>query len=257
MTAVDGVDVADWQGEAYKLEVDTKTKAYFVIIKATEGTTYTNPKLRAQLEFARKEKKIVGFYHFLHKGDVWAQISHFKAVIKAAGYKPGDILAIDWEGYKESGKDVWAPESDKNAALGILHTDMPESQNLLYCNLDFWHNKDKTNNCGDGLWIADPNNSATHPGVTHPWKIHQYMVHGNEDWNVANYNNVPDFLKWVMAKVRTTGGTHIEPIPSQPVIVNPPGTTKPIPPVTVDQLALKLVALTNRVSTLEKKIGLT
>lgn len=84
-----GIDVSSYQPSSY----DT-TGLSFVFVKATEGRTYTNPKLAAQTRTARDAGLVVGYYHFLWPGNLTAQAEYF---VGKAPEKAGDILAVDWE----------------------------------------------------------------------------------------------------------------------------------------------------------------
>src|SRR5690606_31511807 len=84
-----GVDVSSYQPASY----DTDGLS-FVFVKATEGRTYTSPKLTDQTKRARDAGLVVGFYHFLWPGDLTAQAEHF---LGEAPLRPGDVLAVDWE----------------------------------------------------------------------------------------------------------------------------------------------------------------
>ncbi|MFK0296676.1 GH25 family lysozyme, partial [Streptomyces sp. NPDC090442] len=57
---VRGVDVSSYQSAAY-----STTGLDFAFIKATEGTSYINPRQSAQAAQARRNGLVVGFYHFL------------------------------------------------------------------------------------------------------------------------------------------------------------------------------------------------
>ncbi|CAM5334046.1 hypothetical protein SFIMM107S_04846 [Streptomyces griseus] len=68
-----GVDVS-----AYQPSYDTDGLD-FVIVKSTEGRTYVNPRMDAQVKRARDAECVVGFYHFLWPGDVTDQVAYFLA----------------------------------------------------------------------------------------------------------------------------------------------------------------------------------
>lgn len=157
----------------------------FVFIKATEGTSYVNPKMVEQASWARRHGLIVGFYHFVRPGSMSEQANFF--VEKCASVK-GDILAIDWED-----SDVGC--ADKDAILTDVKNLRPEHKVILYCNKYYWFHVDVTSKCGDGLWIADYESAAGYPAVQHPWTFHQY---GSVpvDHDVANFSDVASLRKW-------------------------------------------------------------
>lgn len=178
---VSGIDVASYQPTAY----DTAGLS-FVFVKATEGTGYANPNHTGQVATARAHGLVTGHYHFVRPGDTAAQVAYFLA---NASPKPGDILALDWEdtGVSNAAKDAWIKACQKAA---------PGNRVLLYCNLDFWLNRDRTSQCGDGLWIADPGAVAGHPQVEHPWTLHQYSEAGGIDRNAGQFATNATFRTW-------------------------------------------------------------
>lgn len=153
---VNGVDVSAYQPTYATKGLD------FVFVKATEGHTWTSPVQGKQVTAARDAGTVVGFYHFLWPGDIGAQAAHF---VGQCASRPGDILACDWETTSDG---TAASCAEKDAFLAEVKRLRPGLRTVLYCNTDFWHHRDTTSHCGDGLWIADVT-TAGHPRVTHPW----------------------------------------------------------------------------------------
>lgn len=202
---VKGIDVASYQSPAY-----STAGQQFVIVKATEGTGYINPRHDAQVAHGRSSGLVIGHYHFVRPGSISAQAAYFLAHAKAV---KGDILVLDWEdtGVSGASKDTW---------LALISALRPTYQNLLYCNKDFWFNRDKTGRYGTGLWIADPANSAGHPGVQAPWTFHQYAVSGGYDRNVGNFTDMARLVDW-------THALEPDPVPPPPPPPTPTPTPKP------------------------------
>lgn len=179
-----GIDIASYQGSVY----DTAGRSY-VFVKATEGTGYVNPRHDAQVAYARAQGRVVGHYHFARPGDMPAQVDYF---LRHASPEPGDILCLDWEDSGVSGadKDAWIKAAQKAAAAHEV---------ILYCDLDFWRNHDRTGFAGDGLWIADPGARAGYPRVQAPWIFHQYGESNGTDLDFCNLT--ADALRaWAHAK---------------------------------------------------------
>lgn len=177
---VKGIDVASYQSTAFSASGND-----FVMVKATEGTNYTNPKHDAQVAHGRAAGLVVGHYHFIRPGSVSAQVNYFLGKAKA---KAGDVLILDWE-------DTGVSGSSKDAFLSYLGSKSP-LRSLLYCNKSFWLNRDTTSQCGDGLWIADPDSAAGHPAIKHPWLFHQYAISGGVDRNVGQFATKADLVAW-------------------------------------------------------------
>lgn len=186
------IDVSSLQADRPDL-----TGVDVVVIKASEGRTYANPKRVAQATAARAEHKQVGWYHFLWPGNIQAQAQWF---IDCANPKPGDVLACDWE---TTTAGTAATCAEKDAFLAAVKKLRPHLRVVLYCNLDYWKNRDVTSKCGDGLWIADPGAEAGHPRVTHTWVIHQYGIRHSTDVDVCNFATVGDWKVWAGAPAPT------------------------------------------------------
>ena len=90
--SLNGFDMASYQTglEPAKVPCD------FVVVKATQGTTYLNP------DFARAAKaviaagKLLGIYHYAAGGDPAKEAEFF--ISKISGYVGKALLALDWEG---------------------------------------------------------------------------------------------------------------------------------------------------------------
>ncbi|WP_063762300.1 GH25 family lysozyme [Streptomyces sp. NRRL F-5123] len=181
---VNGVDVARYQPTNY-----STSGLDFVVVKATEGTGYTNPEHAGQVATARAHGLVVGHYHFARPGSVTAQADYFLA---HAGAKAGDFLAFDWE-------DAGVSCADKDAWLRYVKAKAPGHRVILYCNRDFWLHHDTTSYAADGLWIADPSAPKGHPRVEHPWLFHQYSDAGNLDRNAGAFADRAALAAWAGA----------------------------------------------------------
>lgn len=180
------VDGQDWS--SYQDAQPPTTGLSFVFIKATEGTSYVNPRMAEQASWARKNNLVVGFYHFLRPGSMSDQVKFF---LDKAPKQAGDILALDWE-------DGGVNCASKDEALAALKASSPNHKTVLYCNRDTWLGSDTTSQCGDGLWIADYTVSGVTPGqprIQHPWTFHQY-TDTPIDKDLANFPTVAALKAW-------------------------------------------------------------
>ncbi|MYS19173.1 Lyzozyme M1 (1,4-beta-N-acetylmuramidase), GH25 family [Streptomyces sp. DvalAA-14] len=222
---VRGIDVASYQPPTPAVAGNS-----FVWVKATEGLTYVNPHMASQAAAARKAGAVVGFYHFLHPGGIAAQVAHF---LKTAPEQAGDMFGCDWETPQPPDKAASSEEKDQFLRVLKGATKVPHRV-VLYCNLDFWLHRDKTSQCGDGLWIADPNSPAGHPKVQHAWTFHQYGITAGTDQNVGQFADINSLRAWA-------------------------GVTLPKPPAgapaapTLASLDKRLTSVETRVTALEKK----
>lgn len=87
-----GIDVSSHQSTINL----AKVPGDFVIIKATQGTTYVNSAMVKQYESAKSAGKLIGLYHYAGGGDPVAEANFFLKTIK--NYIGTAILVLDWEG---------------------------------------------------------------------------------------------------------------------------------------------------------------
>lgn len=92
MTTLHGVDVSSYQGAVHPSITAGGTD--FVIVKATQGTTYVSPVAAQQRTRARNAGKLVGHYHFAAGGSPKDEAVHFLA---HSDWKKGELLVLDWE----------------------------------------------------------------------------------------------------------------------------------------------------------------
>jgi hypothetical protein len=186
---IHGIDVANYQSSTY-----STTGQSFVFVKATEGSSYVNPKYRDQLAHGRAKGLVIGHYHFEHHGNVQSQVDYF---IRHADVRPGEIIALDWEqrGLNTSDKDAW---------LRAVKKHYPNNKVVLYTYTSMWKGVDTSSFVQDGLWIADPNHDAGHPAITHPWVFHQYSSANNLDRNVAKFDSLAELRTWAGTKPKPT-----------------------------------------------------
>lgn len=178
-----GIDVSAYQSSTYNTD-----GLSFVFIKATEGRSYTNPRLTAQTKTARDAGLTVGFYHFLWPGSLTAQAEYF---VHQAPDRPGDILAVDWEPTSDGS---YASNTEKDQFIRKVKQLRPDNQVVLYCNRSFWLDIDVTSYAGDGLWIADYV-TAGKPRIKAKWLFHQYTS-DPYDKNVASFESRAALREW-------------------------------------------------------------
>lgn len=171
---IKGIDVSSYQDNEYA------TNGYdFVFIKATEGTSYINPKQDAQTMTARDAGLAVGFYHFLYPGNILAQAEYF---VEQCDSLYGDMLVVDWE-TTEHGTHATCAEKDQ--FLAAVRQLRPSHHRIgLYCNTNYWLNVDTSSECGDFLWIATAS-GMKRPPIQHPWLFWQTGENAGVDQNLC------------------------------------------------------------------------
>ena len=90
--ALNGIDISNWQAGINLSSVP----ADFVIIKATEGTTYVSPEADTQYQGAKSAGRLLGVYHFATGVGAVEEAKFFLSNVQ--GYLGEAILVLDWEG---------------------------------------------------------------------------------------------------------------------------------------------------------------
>ncbi|MBP2001185.1 lysozyme [Paenibacillus shirakamiensis] len=104
-----GIDVSHWQGTIDWTKVKASGKS-FVFIKATEGTSYTDPQFVTYVKGARAAGLLVGAYHFTRASkpaDVAAEVAYFLTTLNLIGGVASlDLPAVLDAETKEAGTPV-------------------------------------------------------------------------------------------------------------------------------------------------------
>lgn len=204
----------DWA--SYQLASPSTSGLDFAIIKATEGASYTNPRMVSQAATARSAGLIVGFYHFLLPGNVQAQAEYF---VRQAASQEYDLLVCDWESSAHGSPSC----AEKDAFLKAVQKLRGSNHRvLLYCNRDFWLNRDTTSFAADGLWIAEYNGRPGKPSIKAPWVIHQYTS-TPVDTNVAAFDSRAELRAWARK-----GASSTAPQPPKTSTPTTPSKEKPV-----------------------------
>lgn len=132
--------------------------AQAVIVKATQGTTYVNPKCNHQWDLAGQLGKLRGIYHYAGGGNPETEANFFINNIK--NYVGKGILILDWE---KRQNDSWGNTSWCLRFVKEVHR-LTGVYPLLYVQESaVW----QVANCAAlcGLW------GAKYPYVTHGWTV--------------------------------------------------------------------------------------
>lgn len=89
---MNGIDISGWQ-KGIDL---SRVPCDFVIVKATQGTSFVSPELKKQTQQALDLGKCVGVYHYGGGGGARKEAQHFLDTVKP--YIGRVILILDWEG---------------------------------------------------------------------------------------------------------------------------------------------------------------
>lgn len=155
-----GVDVAVYQSSSVK--ADANAGAQFAIVKVSEGTSYRNPKAKAQISSAKANNMMPMAYHFaLFGANSSAAVSEANYAVssaKAYGLPKGSYIACDWE--QGDGNNV---NGGKNASANAIIAFMKQIkakgyQPLLYSGASLLNNNINTSKVTakfpNSLWVA-------------------------------------------------------------------------------------------------------
>lgn len=192
------IDIASWQATIDLQAIFEKNPIHGVIVKATQGLTYVNPKCDKWVQWLIENKKLWGFYHYLDSTDPTAEARRF--IRDTEGYWGKGIPAADYEGTIVSNYGTYYLRR-------FVETVYEETgvKPLIYCNLSTIQrdvNGFRTlAEDGYPLWLAQYQNMNTQIGFNpNPWQsgsyapfdhktMHQYSSMGK----LAGYSGVLDF----------------------------------------------------------------
>lgn len=100
--SMNGIDISRWQAGINLAAVPCE----FVVIKATEGTTYKNPYCDQHFRQAAELRKKLGVYHFAGGKDAAAEAEYF--VNNVRDYVKRAILVLDFEIQDMANGAVWS-----------------------------------------------------------------------------------------------------------------------------------------------------
>jgi GH25 family lysozyme M1 (1,4-beta-N-acetylmuramidase) len=175
---LEGIDASHYQGTINWTSVRNSGRV-FAIVKATEGTTYTDPTFATNWTRMKQAGLIRGAYHFGHPGsDAVAQANRFVNVVQP---QSGDLqLVLDLEVTDgRSPAQVWAWTQ---AFIAQIHT-RTGRPGIIYTGFYFWRDSvgNPPNNLNCPLWLAAYTSSTTGlvPRAWTTWSFWQYTDHGS------------------------------------------------------------------------------
>lgn len=203
-----GIYGQDWA--SYQSTAPDTSGLSFAFTKITEGLSYENPKWVAQRDHAKANGLVWGGYHYPHMGNsVQAEADYF---LSKVAWKPGDLVALDWEGYDTANKGVplSMQRAYKESWLRYVKSKLPHNPVGMYANTDYWRRVDTTGFFGDFLWIATAGLPAGQPGIQAPWLFHQYGASG-VDRDYCHLGTTAELRAWARSFA-----TQPQPTPTPP-----------------------------------------
>jgi GH25 family lysozyme M1 (1,4-beta-N-acetylmuramidase) len=190
---ITGIDVSHWQNTIDWRKVADSEKADFVIVKATEGKRYVDPKFATNVAGAAAEGLTVGAYRVAtpkaETADARAEADHFLAV--AAPQRGHVISALDIElshvpnGMKAGTLEAWTK------AWMLRVTNRLGVRPMLYGSVSMFADK-----LGNSTWFADngyPLWLARWGPITYPLPANNWQGAGWTvwQWDVTGPGTVP------------------------------------------------------------------
>lgn len=171
MSFLPGVDISHYQGDVDFSAIKSSGNE-FVIMKATEGTSYVDPYVGAYYAAARAAGLGYGTYHFADGGDPIAEANHFISVVSPLD--ENQVLVLDWEvNVADPVGWCWAFVQQVHTVLGVWP--------LVYMSgsrVPAFYGSNVLRNCG--LWVAwygrDPNQDLP---LSCAYVMHQYTSSGS------------------------------------------------------------------------------
>jgi len=177
------IDISSWQHTIdLKTVFNLNPELDGVIVKATQGVSYTNSDFRGWMDWLDKQGKLMGMYHYCDGGSAEREADHFYAATR--DYIGKAIPVVDYE--------------DKALAQGTQwlkrFIDRFREQSgvtcMIYCSLSVIHEQDFSQLTDCPLWVAQYADMAIVYGFLEtPWQkgsvapfgkywMHQYTGNG-------------------------------------------------------------------------------
>ncbi|MEW9823662.1 MAG: glycoside hydrolase family 25 protein [Candidatus Symbiodolus clandestinus] len=183
---LNGIDVSRWQGEIDWQAGANSSRVEFVIVKATEGATWQDPKFQANWQAIKHQGiPIVGAYHFFRSTSTPAdQANNILNRLKQVNFNPKeDLVAIDVE---NRGIGTLTPSEVADSVrqlIGNLSEPVISSKVLIYTSPNWWNSHVQDIGYGlsqQPLWVAHWTTAKEPrlPNGWNDWKIWQYTNQG-------------------------------------------------------------------------------
>lgn len=215
---LNGIDISSWQ-QGIDL---AKVPCDFVIVKATQGTSYVSPDCSRAVEQALKLNKKVGIYHYISGGDAEGEAQYFYDNCK--GWLGRVVWCLDWESEQNA---AWGDTTYLDRCVKQL-AKLTGKPPVIYASQSaFPWQVAKANNCG--AWVAQYANMQATGYQASPWNegayscmIRQYASTGHLDGWSGNldlnkfYGDAAAWDKYVAGKTTSTPTASKPAAPAKP-----------------------------------------
>ena len=187
---ISGIDISHYQGDEISYLNSKGNQLTFVICKATEGVTVTDPDFKYNWNMIKQNGFVRGAYHFYHcADDPTQQANYFMAAL-------GTISSTDFPpivDFEENSIDKSCSSADiqKNLLQFLTLLEQKTGRKpILYTDTNIG-NSQLTNSAFAGyhLWIADYN-PGTSPAVPTVWKNASWTIwQKSQNYSLDSYSN--------------------------------------------------------------------
>lgn len=163
--ALNGIDIA-----SYQTGIDLSVVPLdFAIVKATQGTGYTNPDYARAISQVLGAGRLGGAYHYVSGGNAQAEADHFVDVV--GGNVGKIVLAIDWE---QGDNAAWGNAAYLDAVVARV-IERTGVKPLIYCSQSVVASIASIASARDcGLWVAQYANMNATGYQDSPWNEGAY-----------------------------------------------------------------------------------
>ncbi|MCG2611653.1 hypothetical protein LZZ90_09055 [Flavobacterium sp. SM15] len=185
-----GIDLSHYQGDEIEYLNAKGTRLTFVICKATEGLTYTDPDFKTNWDMIDENGFVRGAYHFYHcADDPTQQANYFLSTIgklDETGFPP----IVDFE-ENSIDKSCNKASIQKNLLTFLKILEQKTGRRpILYTDTNIGNSQINSAAFANyTLWIADYNN-GNQPDIPSVWKTKGWVIwQKNPNYNLDNYSN--------------------------------------------------------------------
>jgi len=190
------IDISSWQHGIDLEKVFAQNPLDGVVVKATQGTVYTNADFSGWVDWLIKNKKPAGAYHYLDGGSAEREAEHFYNVVRP--YIGNVIPVADYEADALSRGTEWL------RAFLERFRELSGVRPMIYCSLSVIQEQNFSALTEYPLWIAQYADMAVVNGfLDNPWQkgsvapfskywMHQYTGNGR----LNGYANALDLDKF-------------------------------------------------------------
>ncbi|MET0394981.1 MAG: GH25 family lysozyme, partial [Chitinophagaceae bacterium] len=172
-----GIDISKYQGNIVS-DIISKDALSFVICKATEGETYTDPDFSTNWQAIKAKNLIRGAYHFYHTDDdPVVQARFFIQTLQAGGMSNTDLPPILDIETGSLGGTINTTDIQNNALTFLTQVEqLSQRTPILYSSL-YFANKylDNPAFARYPLWIAEYSGGIT-PLLPQAWQQKGYII---------------------------------------------------------------------------------